>query len=63
MAAAISRPDGRAIRSCGYRLDDVLDDGVDVTALCGDDHASAEGWLAAVVNHRHVSGEARGVAS
>ena len=55
------RPDGRAIPRCGYRLDDVLDDGVDVAALCGDDHASAEGWLAAVVNGRSASADARGV--
>ncbi len=43
------RPDGRAIPRCGYRLDDVLDDDVDVAAVCGDEHPSAEAWLAAVV--------------
>jgi len=55
------RSDGRAIPRCGYRLNDVLDDGVDVATLCGDDPASAEGWLAAVVNGRSASADARGV--
>jgi hypothetical protein len=54
------RPDGRVIPRCGYRLDDVLDDGVDVGALCDDDHPSAEAWLAAVVNRRNASADARG---
>jgi hypothetical protein len=44
------RPDGRVIPRCGYRVEDVLDDGVDVGALCGDDDTSAEAWLAEVVN-------------
>ena len=44
------RPDGRAIPRCGYRLDDVLDEGVEVADLCGDEDTSAEAWLAAVVN-------------
>jgi hypothetical protein len=51
------RPDGRAIPRSGYRLEDVLDDGVDVTALCGDDRPSAEGWLAAVVNGRNPAAD------
>jgi hypothetical protein len=54
------RPDGRVIPRCGYRLADVLDDGVEVGALCDDDDASAEAWLAAVVNGRHPSAEGRG---
>jgi hypothetical protein len=53
------RPDGRAIPRCGYRLDDVLDDGVDVGALCGDDCSSPEGWLAAVVNRGNAGAQAR----
>jgi len=55
------RSDGRAIPRCGYRLNDVLDDGVDVATLCGDDPASAEGWLAAVVNGRSASADAHAV--
>ena len=55
------RPDGRVIPRCGYRLDDMLDDGIDVRALCGDDDTSAEGWLASVVNRRNASAGARGV--
>ena len=55
------RPDGRAIPRCGYRLDDVLDDGVDVRALCGDDDTSAEGWLASVVNRRSGAADGRAV--
>jgi hypothetical protein len=54
------RPDGRMIPRSGYRLDDVLDDGVDASALCGDDHTSAEAWLAAVVNQRNISADAGG---
>jgi len=54
------RPDGRAIPRSGYRLDDVLDDGVDIAALCNDDHPSAEGWLAAVVNRRNPAADGRG---
>jgi hypothetical protein len=49
------RPDGRAIPRCGYRLGDVLDDGVEVAALCGDENTSAEAWLAAVVNGRNAA--------
>jgi hypothetical protein len=48
------------IPRCGYRLADVLDDGVEVGALCDDDDASAEAWLAAVINGRHPSAEGRG---
>jgi hypothetical protein len=53
------RPDGRVIPRCGYRPEDVLDDGVDVSALCDDDHPSAEAWLAAVVGGRGSSADAR----
>ncbi len=44
------RRDGRAIPRCGYRLGDVLDDGVKVADLCAGDDTSAEAWLAAVVD-------------
>jgi hypothetical protein len=54
------RPDGRAIPRGGYRLDDVLDDGVHVVDACGDEHTSAEGWLAAVVNGRNPPAEGCG---
>jgi hypothetical protein len=54
------RPDGRVIPRCGYRLAGVLDDGVDVGALCDDERTSAEGWLSAVVNRRTASPHARG---
>jgi len=57
------RPDGRAIPRSGYRLDDVLDDGVEIAALCGDDDTSAEGWLAAVVNSRNPAAAARPAAT
>ena len=57
------RPDGRAIPRSGYRLDDVLDDGVEIAALCADDHTSAEGWLAAVVNSRNPAAAARPAAT
>jgi uncharacterized protein DUF222/HNH endonuclease len=53
------RPDGRAIPRGGYALDDVLDDGVDVAALCEDENPSAEAWLAAVVNGRNAATDAR----
>jgi hypothetical protein len=52
------RPDGRAIPRSGYRLDDVLDDGVEVATLS--DHTSGEAWLAAVVNSRSAATDARG---
>jgi hypothetical protein len=57
------RPDGRAIPRSGYRLDDVLDDGVEIAALCADDDTSAEGWLAAVVNSRNPAAAARPAAT
>jgi hypothetical protein len=41
-------------------LDDVLDDGVDVAAVCEDEHPSAEAWLAAVVNGGNLSANACG---
>ena len=54
------RPDGRMIPRSGYRLDDVLDDGVDFAAISEDEHPSAEAWLAAVVNGGSASERARG---
>ena len=57
------RPDGRAIPRCGYRLDDVLDDGVDVAALCEEENPSAEAWLAAVVNRRNGAMDVRAAAT
>jgi hypothetical protein len=68
------RPDGRVIPRCGYRLDDVLDDGVnpaDVVATSANgsraeaEEASSDGtwadawWLAAVVSGRNPSAEVR----
>jgi len=53
------RADGRAIPRSGYRLDDVLDDGVDLAALRNVDYPSAEGWLAAVVNGRNPAADGR----
>jgi hypothetical protein len=57
------RPDGRAIPRCGYRLADVLDDGVEVAELCEDENTSAEAWLAAVVNGRSATTGAPAAAS
>jgi hypothetical protein len=57
------RPDGRAIPRCGYRLDDVLDDGVEIAAVSQDDHTSAEAWLAAVVNGRNAAADTQGAAT
>jgi hypothetical protein len=57
------RPDGRVIPRCGYRLDDVLDDGEEVATVCGDDYPSAEAWLAAVVNGPNAAADARDAAT
>ena len=62
-ARYFQRPDGRAIPRCGYRLDDVLDDGVEVVELCEDENTSAEAWLAAVVNGRSAATRSRDVAT
>ena len=43
------RPDGRVIPHCGYRLDDVLDDGADPSA-------EVRAWLATVVNRSAAAG-------
>jgi hypothetical protein len=48
------RPDGRVIPRCGYRLDDVLDDGL---KLDDGTEPSADAWLAAVVNGKSSSTE------
>ena len=57
------RPDGRVIPRCGYRLDDVLDDGLQVAPLCEDDNTSAEAWLAAIVNGRNTATSGRTTAT
>jgi hypothetical protein len=50
------RADGRAIPGCGYRVDDAAPD---EAILEGSEYASAEAWLAGLVNGRSPPAKVR----